>query len=114
LFLHIDEDIIEEEMIIMMMIIIPHIVYYYIYVHFQRYGAGIFYLLAFACSVPVTNAHSEEACLHNIIPWHKIQHYGFHEDFHALLFIADLFAVAMGIKLLLDPSIDQNPSFLSF
>mmetsp|Transcript_53053 Transcript_53053/g.68029 ORF Transcript_53053/g.68029 Transcript_53053/m.68029 type:complete len:152 (-) Transcript_53053:258-713(-) len=82
--------------------------------HSLWYGAGIFYLLGFACSVPVTNAHSQEACLPNIIPWHSIQSYGFHEDFHALLLIADIFAATMGIKILLNPSMDANPGFLSF
>jgi len=69
--------------------------------------AVAFYLMAFACSIPVTQAHMREVGLFGVLPWHKRQIYGTHEDFHALLFLADFLSAVIGGRILLNPVIDR-------
>ena len=63
-------------------------------------GGVACYLAAFATSAPVTAAHEREP-LSAHVPWHRAGRNGFHEDFHALLFVADAIFTVMGVQFLL-------------
>jgi len=63
-------------------------------------AAVSYYALAFALSVPVTRAHFEEP-VSEILFWHKIQVWGFHEDFHLALLFADGSMLVIGVLLLM-------------
>lgn len=60
-----------------------------------------FYIVAFFLSLPVTKAHSEEP-MSKMVPWHKAGVYGFHEDFHWSLLLADLCFAGISIRILKD------------
>ena len=77
----------------------------------RRFAAAAFYVLAFACSIPVTNGHAKEVGLFGVAPWHAVQVWGLHEDFHALLFVGDLCMAIIGAQFLLNPAMDCHPTF---
>ena len=49
------------------------------------------------CAVPVTAAHGLEP-MSARVPWHRAGRNGFHEDFHVLLFLADMIITAHGLE----------------
>lgn len=57
----------------------------------------LFYIIAFLLSLPVTNAHGKEP-MSKMVPWHKAGVYGFHEDFHWSLLLADLCVAGISIR----------------
>jgi len=73
-----------------------------VYWGFQRWliAAVFSYVLAFALSVPVTRTHFEEP-VSEILFWHKIQVWGFHEDFHMALLFADGCMLVIGVSILM-------------
>jgi len=73
--------------------------------------AFCFYALAFAASLPTTWSHEKEP-LCKWFPWHRPCVYGFHEDFHWLLLVADLSFMYLGLSILWNPSIDIYDSSL--
>jgi len=73
--------------------------------------AVIFYALAFAASIPTTWSHEKEPSS-KWVPWHRPGVYGFHEDFHWLLLVADVSFMYMGLSLLWNPSSDNYQSSL--
>lgn len=72
-----------------------------------RVASVIIYVAAFACSIPVTNGHAREVGLFGLVPWHKVQVWGLHEDFHALLLLADICVACIGVRLLTNPDLDH-------
>jgi len=62
-------------------------------------GSYVFYIVAFLLSLPVTNAHGKEP-MSKLVPWHKAGVYGFHEDFHWSLLLADLCSAGISIRIL--------------
>lgn len=77
-----------------------------------RFASLFVYAAAFACSVPVTHGHAQEVGLFGLAPWHAVQVWGLHEDFHALLLVADLCMAAVGARFLLNPPLDSHPTFV--
>jgi len=69
-----------------------------------------FYALAFGASIPTTWSHEKEPIC-KWFPWHCPGVYGFHEDFHSLLLVADLSFMLLGLSLLRNPSTDVYPTF---
>jgi len=65
-----------------------------------------FYIVAFAAAIPTTLAHEKEP-MFKWFPWHRPGVYGFHEDFHLLLLLADASFMYMGLLLLWNPSKDN-------
>jgi len=73
-----------------------------------RVASVFIYVAAFACSIPVTNGHAKEVGLFGLVPWHKVQVWGLHEDFHALLLLADICVATIGVRLLTNPDLDRR------
>jgi hypothetical protein len=66
----------------------------------------LFYLLSFLCYWLKVNL-SDIA-----LPWHFKSLYGWHEDFHTCLFIADLLATISAAVFLTYPSMDRHPDWI--
>jgi len=69
------------------------------------------YIVAFAVAIPTTLAHKKEPMC-KWFPWHRPGVYGFHEDFHLLLLLADASFMYMGLLLLWNPSNDNYQLYL--
>ena len=51
-------------------------------------------------------------CNINVFEKSVLQVYGLHEDFHVLLFCADVCMAVLGARFLADSSIDLHPEFM--
>mmetsp|Transcript_32419 Transcript_32419/g.103000 ORF Transcript_32419/g.103000 Transcript_32419/m.103000 type:complete len:294 (-) Transcript_32419:1241-2122(-) len=72
-----------------------------------------FYVAAFAISAPVTANHEVEP-VSSWCPWHKAGRNGLHEDMHLLIFAGDVAMALLGLRMMMDPSIDANPTVGEF
>lgn len=66
------------------------------------WGAGwlvpsLTYVLAFVLAGPVTASHMEEPVFEKYLPWHRRGVNSLHEDFHAVLLLADMMMVRLAV-----------------
>lgn len=68
------------------------------------------YVIAFAMYKLVSNGLKRGVePMSNVLPWHRLHWYGFHEDFHVWILVADVTFAVAAIRFLSNPEMDCHP-----